>query len=187
LLCFLDGADDRYHEEQIWSDKIRRASTWGTFALMGINVVLFVVVQIGLEPWRRKRLVRGFEEKVKEVVGQSQVAQADTINNAIQRSHQHTQPSRTVVELGETTLGHAELEKTVLTEPEMGNITFEMDGENMGAEILEEAEQTESIVDNERRKEIIEILQKKEIWISAAGGAVIGGIITAVGTFILSR
>src|SRR2546423_14964272 len=35
---------------------------------MGVNVLLFVVVQIGLEPWRRKRLVRGFEEKVKEVV-----------------------------------------------------------------------------------------------------------------------
>ncbi|KAI5289334.1 sensitivity to high expression protein she9, partial [Ascosphaera aggregata] len=44
----------RYHEEQIWSDKIRRMSTWGTWGLMGIAV----------EPWRRKRLVTGFEEKV---------------------------------------------------------------------------------------------------------------------------
>jgi DNA primase large subunit len=182
-----DGADDRYHEEQIWSDKIRRASTWGTFALMGINVALFVVVQIGLEPWRRKRLVRGFEEKVKEVVGQSQVAQNDTINNAIQRSHQHSQPSRTAADLGEMALGHVELGKTAVTETEKGNTTSEMVGENMAAEIMDEAEQIESIVDNERRKEITEILQKKEIWISAAGGAVIGGIITAVGTFILSR
>ncbi|KAG5367031.1 Sensitive to high expression protein 9-like protein [Yarrowia sp. B02] len=56
----------RYHEEQIWSDKIRRASTWGTWILMGFNVVLFIVVQLGLEPWKRRRLVGSFEDKVKE-------------------------------------------------------------------------------------------------------------------------
>ena len=54
----------RYHEEQIWSDKIRQMSTWGTWGLMGLNVLLFVVFQILIEPWRRKRLVKGFEEKV---------------------------------------------------------------------------------------------------------------------------
>ena len=58
----------RYHEEQIWSDKIRRASTWGTWGLMGINVLLFLVFQIGVEPWRRRRLVKGFEEKVQEAL-----------------------------------------------------------------------------------------------------------------------
>ena len=60
----------RYHEEQIWSDKIRRASTWGTWGLMGFNVLLFIVVQLGLEPWKRKRLVGGFEEKVREVIAE---------------------------------------------------------------------------------------------------------------------
>ena len=54
----------RYHEEQIWSDKIRQMSTWGTWGLMGLNVLLFIVFQIAVEPWRRRRLVRGFEEKV---------------------------------------------------------------------------------------------------------------------------
>jgi hypothetical protein len=39
---------------------------------MGVNLFLFGVVQIGLEPWRRKRLVSGFEEKVREVVLQQQ-------------------------------------------------------------------------------------------------------------------
>ncbi|EEB09739.1 inner membrane protein [Schizosaccharomyces japonicus yFS275] len=45
----------RYHEEQVWSDKIRRASTWGTWGLMGINLILFVVVQLILEPKKRRR------------------------------------------------------------------------------------------------------------------------------------
>lgn len=62
----------RYHEEQIWSDKIRRASTWGTWALMGFNIFLFIVVQLGLEPWKRRRLVGSFEEKVKHALAESE-------------------------------------------------------------------------------------------------------------------
>jgi sensitive to high expression protein 9 len=66
----------RYHEEQIWSDKIRRMSTWGTWGLMGVNVLLFLVFQFGFEPWRRRRLVHGFEEKVREALEKEKLAQA---------------------------------------------------------------------------------------------------------------
>ena len=64
----------RYHEEQIWSDKIRRMSTWGTWGLMGVNVLLFLVFQIGVEPWRRRRLVKGFEDKVVEALEKEGIA-----------------------------------------------------------------------------------------------------------------
>lgn len=64
----------RYHEEQIWSDKIRRMSTWGTWGLMGVNVLLFLIFQILVEPWRRRRLVKGFEEKVKEAIETEAIA-----------------------------------------------------------------------------------------------------------------
>jgi sensitive to high expression protein 9, mitochondrial len=63
----------RYHEEQIWSDKIRQMSTWGTWGLMGVNILLFLVFQVAVEPWRRKRLVKGFEEKVKEAIERERV------------------------------------------------------------------------------------------------------------------
>ncbi|KAL4800924.1 Mdm33 family-domain-containing protein [Aspergillus venezuelensis] len=63
----------RYHEEQVWSDKIRRMSTWGTWGLMGVNVLLFLVFQIAVEPWRRRRLVKGFEEKVLEAIEKEKV------------------------------------------------------------------------------------------------------------------
>lgn len=62
------GILKRYHEEQIWSDRIRRASTWGTWGLMGMNFVLFVVLQFVAEPWKRKRLVKGVVEQEQAVL-----------------------------------------------------------------------------------------------------------------------
>ncbi|KAI8060664.1 mitochondrial distribution and morphology family 33, partial [Gilbertella persicaria] len=53
---------ERYHEEQLWSDKIRSVSTYGTWALMVVNLVLFVMVQTVFEPHKRKRLTDRFEE-----------------------------------------------------------------------------------------------------------------------------
>ncbi|KAK4134598.1 hypothetical protein BT67DRAFT_441764 [Trichocladium antarcticum] len=58
----------RYHEEQIWSDRIRRQSTWGTWGLMGVNVLLFLGLQFVAEPWRRKRLVNGIVESERGVM-----------------------------------------------------------------------------------------------------------------------
>ncbi|TQN63701.1 Sensitive to high expression protein 9-like protein, partial [Colletotrichum shisoi] len=62
------GILKRYHEEQIWSDRIRRASTWGTWGLMGVNVLLFIVLQFIAEPWKRRRLVLGVVEEEKAVL-----------------------------------------------------------------------------------------------------------------------
>lgn len=75
----------RYREEQVWSDKIRRASTWGTWGLMGFNVVLFLVVQLGLEPWKRKRLVGSFEEKVRNVLDTASRDQKEMVENLEQK------------------------------------------------------------------------------------------------------
>ncbi|EJT72249.1 hypothetical protein GGTG_09115 [Gaeumannomyces tritici R3-111a-1] len=62
------GIMRRYHEEQIWSDRIRRASTWGTWGLMGVNVLLFLAFQFVAEPWRRRRLVTSIAEGEKGVL-----------------------------------------------------------------------------------------------------------------------
>lgn len=48
----------QYHEEQIWSDTIRRNSTWVTFGLMGFNIFLLLASLLAIEPWRRRRMVR---------------------------------------------------------------------------------------------------------------------------------
>ncbi|KAF2645620.1 hypothetical protein P280DRAFT_442306 [Massarina eburnea CBS 473.64] len=48
----------QYHEEQIWSDTIRRNSTWVTFGLMGVNIFLLLASLLIFEPYRRRKIVR---------------------------------------------------------------------------------------------------------------------------------
>ena len=80
----------RYHEEQIWSDKIRQASTWGTWIIMGVNLLLFIIATFFVEPWKRKRLVDAFEKQVKQtLVGISQGDQ-DVIAPVVEQIEQET-------------------------------------------------------------------------------------------------
>lgn len=61
----------QYHEEQIWSDTIRRNSTWVTIGLMGVNIFLLLAQIIFFEPYRRRKIVREMKEALDErsVVG----------------------------------------------------------------------------------------------------------------------
>ncbi|GME62152.1 Mitochondrial distribution and morphology family 33 [Neofusicoccum parvum] len=56
----------QYHEEQIWSDTIRRNSTWVTIGLMGVNILLLLSQLVAIEPWRRRRLVREIKNALDE-------------------------------------------------------------------------------------------------------------------------
>ena len=55
----------RYHEEQVWSDKIRSVSTYGSLIVLVVNLVVFLGAIAVVEPWKRKRLVKGLEDRVK--------------------------------------------------------------------------------------------------------------------------
>lgn len=73
----------QYHEEQIWSDTIRRNSTWVTFALMGFNIFLLLFSLVLIEPWRRRRLVkevrRALEDNAPAAVPQSAAVTASAV------------------------------------------------------------------------------------------------------------
>ena len=56
----------QYHEEQIWSDTIRRNSTWVTFGLMGVNILLLLAQIVIFEPHRRKKIVREVQAVLNE-------------------------------------------------------------------------------------------------------------------------
>jgi sensitive to high expression protein 9 len=57
----------RYHEEQVWSDKIRSASTYGSLTVLGLNLVVFIMAIVVVEPWKRKRLAQTFEKKIDDM------------------------------------------------------------------------------------------------------------------------
>jgi sensitive to high expression protein 9 len=57
----------RYHEEQVWSDKIRSVSTYGQLAVLGVNVLVFALAIVLVEPWKRRRLMQAFERRVQEM------------------------------------------------------------------------------------------------------------------------
>lgn len=113
----------RYHEEQIWSDKIRRMSTWGTWGLMGVNVLLFLVFQVLVEPWRRKRLVTGFEDKVTEALSEREavpVRQITKVETEVSPSSSHIPPE--VFTSAEEKLGHESAPEPVNTVGEKANL-----------------------------------------------------------------
>ena len=68
----------QYHEEQIWSDTIRRNSTWVTFGLMGVNIFLLLLSLLILEPWRRKRMVREIKTALEVQQATAEAAQLRT-------------------------------------------------------------------------------------------------------------
>jgi sensitive to high expression protein 9, mitochondrial len=53
----------RYHEEQIWSDKIRSVSTYGSLMALGLNLLVFMMAVVVVEPWKRRKLTQAFEDK----------------------------------------------------------------------------------------------------------------------------
>ncbi|WWC71426.1 uncharacterized protein I206_105382 [Kwoniella pini CBS 10737] len=58
----------RYHEEQVWSDKIRSVSTWANLMGLALNAIIFLGAIIIVEPWKRKRLVSKLEERISEMM-----------------------------------------------------------------------------------------------------------------------
>lgn len=62
----------RYHEEQVWSDKIRSASTYGSLLALGLNLFVFVIAIVAVEPWKRRRLAQQFETRVQVMEKENQ-------------------------------------------------------------------------------------------------------------------
>ncbi|PRQ77626.1 She9 / Mdm33 family-domain containing protein [Rhodotorula toruloides] len=99
---------ERYHEEQVWSDKvrplvvlvclpslntilsqIRSMSTYGSLAITGLNVLLFIITLLLIEPWRRRRLVQNVEERLRTNSQQGHdatQAQLETLQHLLQQT-----------------------------------------------------------------------------------------------------
>ncbi|KAJ2613327.1 sensitivity to high expression protein she9, partial [Coemansia sp. RSA 1694] len=74
---------ERYHEEQIWSDKIRRASTYGTWAVLFMNIIALFLAQAIFEPRKRRKIVAGVDERL-AVAMDDQQARIGGIGQAVE-------------------------------------------------------------------------------------------------------
>ncbi|KAL1592594.1 sensitivity to high expression protein she9 [Nothophoma quercina] len=83
----------QYHEEQIWSDTIRRNSTWVTFGLMGVNIFLLLLSLAILEPWRRRRMVREIKTALEAQKAATEPTPATTPATAYVAANPDTEPS----------------------------------------------------------------------------------------------
>ncbi|CAO3618253.1 unnamed protein product [Cunninghamella blakesleeana] len=88
---------ERYHDEQLWSDKIRSISTYGTWALMGLNILLFIAVQTIFEPRKRNKLTDKFEQLLIEKVDEEE-------QKVQQLTSEMVQTDRTILEQQQTLL-----------------------------------------------------------------------------------
>ena len=178
----------RYHEEQIWSDKIRRMSTWGTWGLMGVNVLLFLVFQIGVEPWRRKRLVKGFEEKVMEALereGATSGPETTLPQNSNRATAEVSAPAKEATSTSTSTSGEPEPEIALLEieqpPPENTIIALEhveenkntVSGTTISMSVLESIQ--ESLMDIFSRRQVV--VSRVDLTFIALEGVAAGSII----------
>lgn len=56
----------RYHEEHIWSDRMRLVSTWGSVAIAVLNAFIFIMALLVVEPYKRRKLANTLEKRVLE-------------------------------------------------------------------------------------------------------------------------
>lgn len=54
----------RYHEEQVWSDRMRGMSTYASLVVAGLNAFLFILAILLVEPYKRKKLAETFEKRL---------------------------------------------------------------------------------------------------------------------------
>ncbi|KAJ3116916.1 sensitivity to high expression protein she9 [Nowakowskiella sp. JEL0407] len=78
---YLSEIRERYIEEQLFSDKIRKASTFWTWGLIGLQIVIFIVLTFIVEPYKRRR----FERELTEILHQTSIKNAQQAAETIEK------------------------------------------------------------------------------------------------------
>ncbi|CAO3694065.1 unnamed protein product [Rhizopus stolonifer] len=187
---------ERYHEEQLWSDKIRSASTYGTWALMGVNLLLFIAVQTIFEPRKRKRLTDRFEELLVSKVEEEeekfkQVFESLDEKDRILMEHQIVLMNA-VNNLSEHPLFDETLLQTLKQMPEK-NMQTDLPERNIQVALPEEVTPKLMLNDQDLMKVLLSPNEKPadhhppkdDIWRSVQS-AIAGGLVTAVAIYFLN-
>ena len=106
-----------YHEEQVWSDTIRRNSTWVTAGLMGLNIALLLVNIVVVEPWRRQMLVREVESTANDAATRGQRSGVHGTSEVVGGDTTSAAPPGTAIPASAETQAESETSSTLTNEP----------------------------------------------------------------------
>jgi sensitive to high expression protein 9 len=81
---YMNNLRKRYHEEQVWTDKWRILSTYGTWGLIGLNSIVFLVSQYMFRQREIQRM-KDFEGLLKETLVSNSVALEAAISGSSSR------------------------------------------------------------------------------------------------------
>ncbi|KNC97478.1 uncharacterized protein SPPG_07394 [Spizellomyces punctatus DAOM BR117] len=115
---YLNEIRERYIEEQLYSDKIRRASTWWTWGLISLHFAIFVVVQLFVEP-RKRRILK---EELGNLITETSEADRAALRSQLQEEFQPLigrleslqvleEAKPAIIDLGPLVLGGAEVKE----------------------------------------------------------------------------
>ncbi|KAI9158213.1 Sensitive to high expression protein [Paramyrothecium foliicola] len=178
----------RYHEEQIWSDRIRRASTWGTWGLMGMNFLLFFMLQFVAEPWKRKRLVKGVVAEEKKVLEEVR-AELTAVKVALETSRQEQALPESVAEalpeaLPEAIIPTTELEGAPPVSPSEATVDEVAEVESW-SEILQDPAKWKSAAIDLYSERVVH-LRMRDASLLALEGAIAGAAVAgSIAIFVL--
>ncbi|KAJ1829659.1 sensitivity to high expression protein she9 [Coemansia sp. RSA 2599] len=121
---------ERYHEEQIWSDKIRRASTYGTWAVLFMNILALFLAQAIFEPRKRRKIIDGVDEKLSRAM-LAQQEKLDSVAHSLAAGQQGQERSigavaqhlSNVAAVLETVVARQDAQLDVLSGPALGPST----------------------------------------------------------------
>ncbi|KAF9430353.1 sensitivity to high expression protein she9 [Podila epigama] len=160
---------ERYHEEQVWSDKIRAASTYGTWGLVTVNVMAFLIVQAFVEPRRRRKQVERYEELVQDLTDRgmlpgSAVGQGlpTTLSDPKSTTGFATTETASVPAAGSPQDRHDSTEGSTAAVVSVGGALF--GGEDILSKMIQSAERTEERLD-----------RMEALLVKSMGGAAVEG------------
>jgi hypothetical protein len=80
-VSLMSAIRQRYNDEQVWADYVKLISTYGTFALVALNISMFVSYHGLIEPLRRQKMISGVAETVSDLyVDKTKVLISDAIS-----------------------------------------------------------------------------------------------------------
>ncbi|GJN90210.1 hypothetical protein Rhopal_003209-T1 [Rhodotorula paludigena] len=178
---------ERYHEEQVWSDKIRSMSTYGSLAITSLNVLLFIITLLLIEPWRRRRLVENVEERLRANAQQGHDAtqsQLESLQNLVQ------QAQATLDSVASSTAALAAAPPPPIPPPPPPPEVIAMPEGKAAQDAAEQREEGEADRPRTRPERVLQQAQEaiagRETWAAGVAGAV-GGVVLAALVSLATR